>query len=116
MSLSGAEVAMLRVYRRYVEWLPGLVPVLERLERRDVNLHHQLRDACESVALNLNEGSGNEGGTRRQRYLSALGSARETMACLEVAQALGYLQPPRELLSTLSGIIGTLVVLVRGRS
>ncbi len=38
----------------------------------------------------MSEGSGSEGETRRQRYLNALGSARETLSCLEVADALGY--------------------------
>ena len=42
------------------------------------------------MALNLSEGSGSRGGTRRERYQNALGSARETGACLDVAVALGY--------------------------
>jgi four helix bundle protein len=44
------------------------------------------------VALNVSEGSGSRGGTRRERYHNALGSAREAGACLDVAQALGYLE------------------------
>jgi len=38
-----------------------------------------------SVALNLEEGSGSCGGTRNARYRTALGSARETGACIDVA-------------------------------
>ena len=44
------------------------------------------------MALNLSEGSGSRGGTRRERYQNALGSARETGACLDVAVALGYVE------------------------
>jgi hypothetical protein len=40
----------------------------------------------------VQEGSGSHGGTRRERYRNALGSARETGACLDVAMALGYLE------------------------
>jgi hypothetical protein len=38
------------------------------------------------------ERSGSRGGTRRERYHNALGSARETGACLDVAEAFGYLE------------------------
>jgi hypothetical protein len=62
----------------------------------------------------MGEGSGNEGGTRRQRFLSSLGSLRESVSGLEVADALGYVVVPRELMDQLGGVIGTLVVLVRG--
>ncbi len=33
---------------------------------------------------------GSSGGIRRERYRTALGSAREVMACIEVARAFGY--------------------------
>jgi len=35
---------------------------------------------------------GSRGGTRRERYRTAVGSARETRAGLDVAEALGYVQ------------------------
>ena len=106
---------MLRVYQQYLAWLVRLRPVLASIERRDIDLARQLRRAAASVALNLSEGQGNEGGTRRQRYLSALGSARESLSCLEVAAALGYVAPPRELVAELGRMVGTLVVLAVGR-
>jgi four helix bundle protein len=43
------------------------------------------------VALNVAEASGSRGGTRTERYRTALGSARETRACIESAMALGYI-------------------------
>jgi len=115
MSLAGEEVAMLRVHARFVLLLSQLVPVLAAIERRDVDLARQLRRALQSVALNMGEGSGNEGGTRRQRYLSALGSVRECVAALQVAEAFGYCSVPAALMLQLSGVVGTMVVLVRGR-
>ncbi len=70
--------------------LTMLRPVIEQIERSDRDLGNQLRRCASSVALNMAEGSGSRGGNRNVRYRSALGSARETMACLDVAVALGY--------------------------
>ena len=88
-------------------------PVLSRIEGHDKDLARQLRRAASSVALNLSEGSGS-GGTRRERYRNALGSARETTACLEVAVALGYVEEvSAEVLAALDHVRGTLVKIVR---
>lgn len=107
---------MLRVYVRYVALLRVLRRFIEAIERRDVSLGKQLRDCASSVALNLNEGSGSEAGTRRQRYLTALGSAREVCACLDVAEALGYIEPaPESLRRELGEVIAVLVKLAVGR-
>ena len=66
---------MLRIYVEFLDVLRAMRPLIEKIERRDGDLGRQLRRAAASVALNMSEGSGSEGGTRRQRYLSALGSA-----------------------------------------
>jgi four helix bundle protein len=81
---------MLRIYAVAIEVIESLRPVLVRIEAHDRDLARQLRRAAASVALNISEGSGSRGGTRRERYHNALGSARETGACLDVAAALGY--------------------------
>ena len=81
---------MLRVYDVMIEVLRGLRLVLVQIEKHDRDLGSQLRRAAASVALNLAEGSGSSGGTRTARYRTALGSARETGACIDVAVALGY--------------------------
>ena len=48
------------------------------------------------------------------RYHSALGSAREVLACLEVVEALGYLGGVEaRMRGRLDRIVGTLVRLVR---
>ena len=82
---------MLRIYSTVIEVLGMLRPVVAQIETHDRDLARQLRRAAASVALNVSEGSGSRGGTRRERYYNALGSARETGACLDVAEALGYL-------------------------
>ncbi len=82
---------MLRIYTTVIEMLTMLRPVVAQIEVHDKDLARQLRRASSSIALNVSEGSGSRGGTRRERYCNALGSARETGACLDVAEALGYL-------------------------
>ena len=81
---------MLRIYDRILEVLRELRPVIAAIEAHDRDLARQLRRASTSVALNCCEGSGSHGGTRRERYRNALGSARESGACLDAALALGY--------------------------
>ena len=53
------------------------------------------------------------GNNRSARYHSALGSARETLACLEAAEACGYVAGVDAVLSErLKRVVGTLVKLV----
>jgi four helix bundle protein len=92
----------------------GVRPCVERIARFDADLARQLRRAGTSVALNVAEGSGSRGGKRRHCYDLALGEARETLANLEVAAAIGYTPTidaePRQ---QLNQIIGTLVSIIR---
>jgi len=83
---------MLRIYSTILDVLRELRPVMEQIEAHDRDLARQLRRASTSIALNCSEGSGCNGGTRRERYRNALGSARETGACLDAAMALGYVE------------------------
>ena len=83
---------MLRIYTTVLEVLTGLRGVVTEIEVHDRDLGRQLRRAATSVALNAQEASGSHGGTRRERYRSALGSAREVGACLDAAVALGYVK------------------------
>ncbi len=83
---------MLRIYSTILEVLVALRPVIGAIEGHDRDLARQLRRAASSIALSVQEGSGSHGGTRRERYRNALGSARETGACLDVAVALGYVE------------------------
>jgi len=90
--------------------LVQLRPVLVQIRTRDSNLEDQMRRAATSVVLNLAEGSGSRGKIRTARYSTALGSARETYACLEIASALGYVTAVDERTrKALNEVIGTLV-------
>jgi hypothetical protein len=56
------------------------------------------------------------GGLKNARYHVALGSMREVLACVETADALGYVAGvDPELVARSNHIIGTLVRLVRAR-
>ena len=81
--------------------------------RFDRDQARQLRRSCLSVALNVAEGTGCRGGTRRARYDDALGSARETLGNLEAAEAIGYIAPlDPALRNQFDHIIGVLVKIV----
>src|SRR5262249_19199982 len=86
------EISMLRIYNVVIAVVGGAGRVAGRVEQRDADLARQMRRALASVALNVAEGSGNTAGHKRQRYQSALGSAREVMACIDVAKALRYVE------------------------
>ena len=105
---------MLAIYQTMIDAIRAMRPVVARIEGCDKDLARQLRRAASSVALNISEGSGSSGGTRRERYRNALGSARETTACLEVAVALGYVEAlDAGMLDGLDRITGTLVKVAR---
>ena len=107
------KVDMLHIYPVVLEVLRGLRPVVRRIEIKDRDLARQLRRCSTSVALNLAEGMYSRGGNRSTRYHSALGSAREMLACLEVAEACGYVSAPElALCEQLRRVVGTLVKLV----
>jgi four helix bundle protein len=103
---------MLRIYHVVLEVLKQLQPVLRRIEARDRDLARQLRRCSSSVALNLAEGMYSRGNNRAARYHSALGSAREALACLEVAVVCSHVQQDPSLHDQLDRIVGTLVKLV----
>jgi four helix bundle protein len=101
---------MLRIYEDMLEALRLMRTSVVAIERRDPDLARQLRRAASSVVLNLAEGSGSFGRVRTLRYRTALGSARETLACLGVAEAFGYVETiPGGLCSTMNRVLGTLV-------
>ena len=82
--------------------------------RKDSDLARQLRRAVTSIALNLSEGQGSQGRLRPTRYYSALGSARETLACIEVAVAMRLIRAPEPaVFDRLNRVIATLVRLTR---
>lgn len=105
---------MLRIYPVCLAMVREVRPYADRIARFDRDLARQLRRSCTAVVLNLGEGSGLRGGRRRQSYDYALGEARETLANLEAAEAIGYIPNVEpQVRKRLDHIIGTLVNLVR---
>ena len=84
---------MLRIYGVILRVVSELRPVLARIEGRDRDLARQMRRALASMVLNVGEGSGSNGGTRRERYRTARGSAQESQSGIDAAVALGYIDP-----------------------
>src|ERR1700720_105294 len=86
------ENLMLRIYDTSLDVISELRPVIRSIQRHDGDLAKQLRRAIASVALNIAEGSYARGQSRPALYQVALGSAKESKACLDVALRLGYLE------------------------
>jgi four helix bundle protein len=85
------EVHMMMVYRKSVSVVAGLGAVAKQIGRHDQDLARQLRRACVSMPLNIAEGEHGRGRRKPASFGVALGSARESRACLDVGVALGYL-------------------------
>jgi four helix bundle protein len=107
---------MLRIYSVILELVRDVGLLVRQLERRDADLARQCRRALTAVPLNVAEGMYSRGKNRPARYHTALGSLREVLACLEVAEALAYMpaiEPP--LLRRFDHCIGTLARLAYAR-
>ena len=102
---------MLRIYSVMLATLGRIRPILSSIERKDADLARQLRRAASSVVLNTSEGMYSRGGNRGARYSNALGSARETLGCLEVARALYGIPVDERVAKDLDHVIATLVKL-----
>jgi len=63
---------------------------LRRLQARDPRLARQIRDAANSVTLNLGEGRRRRGADRTHHYRIAAGSADEVLVGLRAAEAWGH--------------------------
>ena len=105
---------MLTIYSSTIDIAREAGIAARTIAQHDADLARQLRRAAASVPLNLAEGAGVSGGHRRQRYMTALGSAREVLACLETGCVMGYCDGVEsDTMSRLDQVIGTLVRIVR---
>ena len=105
---------MLRIHDVMLETIRRMRPLIGAIERCDTNLAKQLKSSASSVTLNIAEGGGSFGGTRRERYRNALGSARETLSNLRTAEAFGYVAAlPEDIVAGMNQVIGTLVHVAR---
>ncbi len=104
---------MLDIYETSLQLVDDLNPMLDKLARSK-GLQDQLERALSSVVLNIAEGCGQSGGHRRERYKTALGSAREVRAIHDYVtrrRMCGALSD--QALDRLAKITGTLVNLTR---
>ena len=104
----------LKLYPIVLELVRALAPYLPVLRARSAALGDQLERALVSVPLNVAEGAYSRGRNRQARYQSAAASAREALACLETAAALGWIgPPPADVAALFHRVIGTLVRLIQ---
>jgi four helix bundle protein len=101
-------LVMLKIYPVILQVVKDLGPVVERVQRHDADLAKQMRRAMSSVPLNVAEGMYSAGGNRKLRYHTAMGSMRETLACIEVATSLGYVEVEDHVLASIDHVMGTL--------
>ncbi len=104
---------MLRIYQDSVVMVREVYEVARVVERSDGDLARQMRRASSSVALNLSEGCYSRKGNRLARWQDAMGSANETRSALQLAAAVGFIEPSSSLLDLLDKIVATLWKLTR---
>ncbi len=97
-----------------LEMIAAVRPLVRKIGRQDRSLADQLMRAASSVALNVAEGGGSHAGNQKARFFTALGSASESVAALQVAVAWGYLssseiEPAHILLRRVLGALWKLV-------
>ena len=83
----------LRIYRDAIKLVVLCRPHWEQLAAvGQKDLSKQLQRSAPSPAANIAEGAGRFDGNGRQRFETAIGSARETIAHLEIGVAMGFLE------------------------
>ena len=100
------------VWDRAVE----LCQLCHRYPIRDSELRRQSQKAATSVALNIAEGAGQEGGCRGRHFKIAKGSVTEVVAAYEIAHAIGERPPLGEVMALGNRIAAMLSGLIRSRS
>jgi four helix bundle protein len=106
----------LEIYSVVLDLVRRLAPVVRVLRARSSVLGDQMERALLSIPLNVAEGAYSRGRNRQARFQSAAASARETLACLETAEAMGFIRPVEpELAALFHRVIGTLVRLIEPR-
>ena len=104
---------MLRIYDDVLAMVRDAAVTVDAIARRDPGLADQMRRAAQSVALNCGEGMYSRGRNEGARFQTALGSMRETLSCIEVATAFGYIaKPDAKVLDRIDKILATLYRLV----
>ena len=103
----------LKIYPVILDLVRRLAPSIRVLRSRSSALADQMERALISVPLTVAEGAYSRGRNRQVRFQLAAASARETLACLETAEAMGFIGPmDPELCALFDRVIGTLVRLI----
>jgi len=103
----------LRIYGEVIGLGRRMRPVIARIAKQDADASRQCRRALMSIALNCAEGSMQRGGHQRMRMQTAMGSADEVRACLEMSAAPGYIDDEVELVDAFDRVARTLFKLMR---
>lgn len=112
----GKAHVSLKIYSVVLELVRRLAPVVKMLRGRSPALADRMERALISIPLNVAEGAYSRGKNRQVRFQSAAASARATLACLETAEAMGFVGPlSPELAALFHRVIGTLVRLIEPR-
>ncbi len=107
----------MRIYEVSLQMVASVVALARIVQQHDKDLAQQMRRASSSVTLNIAEGMYSRAGNRLARFHDAMGSAKETMACLHVSVAAKYLAQNQvdADLARIDHIVGGLYKLCRGR-
>jgi len=104
----------LMIYDVTLEMIEEVAPIARSVDRCDPDLARQLRRAAASVALNTAEAAYSQGRNAGARFYSAMASANEVRACLDVATRFGYVGPvAASVRDKLDRIVATLHKLTR---
>ena len=108
---------MFRVYNDSLRLVELLQPLIEKVRGHSAKLATQLEGARISVPLNVAEGNRRRGGHRRERFETAMGSARECAAALDVAIAVRFVtrEECAAALDVADKVVATLWCCLQGR-
>ena len=81
----------MKIYLVALAMVKSVYALSRKVQRHDPDLARQMKKASSSVVLNMAEGWHSRGGNRTVRFESSMTEARETVSCLDVSVAVGYL-------------------------
>jgi four helix bundle protein len=105
---------MLVAYQAAQEMIQALVPILPVIHRHDRKLADQMKEAANSVLLNIGEGEHCAGGDRIQHFRIAKGSAGEVRSALDAARAWQLPISDEVARARVSRVLGLLYGLIHG--
>jgi four helix bundle protein len=107
----------MKIYAIAIAMVKSVCALSRKVQQYDPDLARQMRRACTSVPLNMAEGWHAVAGNRVARFNTAISEARETVSCLDVSVAVGYLADAEVGmdLDRLDHIVATLWKLSRAR-